>query len=118
LIWGGAASGLAAPPCVEGRLVREAIERTNPYQQAGKRYRAIELWERDDLIANLVEALGQCRGETENRMVGHVTRCDPECGARVAQGIGLEVKNWSRSLSEATSGDGAAGWRAARQRCT
>jgi catalase len=79
-------------PYVEGRLVRQAIERTNSCQQAGERYRAIEAWAREDLIANLVDAFGQCRREIQNRMVDHFTRCDPEYGARVAQGIGPEVK--------------------------
>ncbi len=78
-------------PFVEGRLVRQAIERTNPYQQAGERYRAIEAWERDDLIANLVDQLSQCRRDIQDRMVDHFTRCDADYGARVAQGLGLEV---------------------------
>jgi catalase len=83
-----------APPYelfVEGRLTRAAIERTNPYQQAGERYRAIEAWERDDLIANLVADLRQCRRDIQQRMVDHFTRCDPDYGSRVAQGIGLSV---------------------------
>ncbi len=80
-------------PYVEGRLVRQAIERTNPYQQAGERYRAIEAWERDDLITNLVDALGQCRREIQERMVNHFTQCDPDYGARVAQGIGIRMPN-------------------------
>jgi catalase len=79
-------------PSVEGRLVREAIERTNPYQQAGERYRAIEAWERDDLIVNLVDALSQYRREIQDRLVDHFTRCDPDYGAQVARRIGIEVE--------------------------
>ncbi|MGH2614759.1 MAG: catalase-related domain-containing protein [Thermomicrobiales bacterium] len=86
-----APSGAPHAPYVEGRLVRQAIERTNPHQQAGERYRTSGAWERDDLIANLVECLGQCRREIQEWMVDHFTRCDPEYGARVAQGIGLRV---------------------------
>ena len=80
-------------PYVEGRLVRQAIERTNPYQQAGERYRTIEDWERDDLIANLVDALGHCRREIQERMVAHLSQCDPDYGARVAQGLTMRVPN-------------------------
>ena len=89
-------------PWIEGRLVRQAIERTNPYQQAGERYRAIEAWERDDLIANLVDALRQCSREIQERMVEHFTRCDPDYGARVARGIGLSV---GAVMADAIGGD-------------
>jgi catalase len=82
-------------PYVEGRLVRQAIERKNEYKQAGERYRAIEDWERDDLIANLVDALSQCNREIQERMVHHLSQCDTEYGARVAQGIGLAVSQES-----------------------
>jgi catalase len=81
-----------AEPFVEGRVMRHAIERTSPYKQAGERYRAIEAWERDELITNLVDNLKQCNREIQERMVAHFTQCDPEYGARVAAGIGLEVK--------------------------
>ena len=83
--------GAPHTPYIEGRLVRQAIERTNPYQQAGERFRAIEDWERDDLIANLVDALGHCRREIQDRMVAHFSQCDPDYGARVAQGLGIRV---------------------------
>ena len=78
-------------PYIEGKLVRQAIERTNPYKQAGERYRAIEAWERDDLIANLVSNLSQCNREIQDRMVSHFSQCDPEYGARVAAGLGIDV---------------------------
>ena len=52
----------------------------------------IEAWERDELISNLVANLKQCNREIQERMVGHFTQCDAEYGARVAAGIGLEVK--------------------------
>ncbi len=83
--------GAPHTPQIEGRLVRAAIERTNPYQQAGERYRAIEQWERDDLIFNLVDHLKQCRPEIQERMVGHFAQCDPDYGARVAEGLGLSA---------------------------
>ncbi|MBA2520959.1 MAG: catalase [Chloroflexia bacterium] len=84
-------SGPPSTPYIAGNLVRQAIERTNPYQQAGERYRAIEAWERDDLILNLVTNLSHCNREIQGRMVAHFRQCDPEYGARVAQGLGIEV---------------------------
>jgi catalase len=37
--------------------VRRKIGRPNNYGQAGARFRAMENWERDELISNLVGAL-------------------------------------------------------------
>ena len=95
------AEPMGAPhtPYVEGRLVRAAIERTNPYQQAGERYRAIEDWERDDLIANLVANIGQCRRDIQERMVAHFAQCDPKYGARVAAGLGLPVPQTAQTAT-------------------
>ena len=75
---------------------RSTISRTGP------RPSAIEAWERDDLIANLVDALSQCRREIQDRMVDHFTRCDPDYGARVARGIGIEVE---RMVAEPVGSD-------------
>jgi catalase len=83
------AEGPPYTPMIEGRLVRQAIERANPYQQAGERYRAIEAWERDDLIKNLVDNLSKCNREIQDRMVAHFSQCDADYGARVAQGLGI-----------------------------
>ena len=41
---------------IEGRLTRARIPRTNDYKQAGERYLLSEQWERDDLVANLIDA--------------------------------------------------------------
>ena len=46
-------------------------------------------WEREDLVFNLVDLLGQCERQIQERMVGHLVRCDAEYGRRVAEGIGV-----------------------------
>ncbi len=79
-------------PYVQGHIVRQAISRTNNYGQAGARYRAMEQWERDELIGNLVAQLKQCDTDIQARMIGHLTQCDEEYGQRVAEGLGLQVK--------------------------
>ncbi len=76
-------------PLVEGKLVRQTIERQNNYKQAGERYRSFEDWERDDLIRNLVANIGQAARHVQERMVWHLTQCDPDYGRRVAEGLGL-----------------------------
>jgi len=51
----------------------------------------IETWERNDLVGNLVDTIGQTTGEIQQRMVGHLSRCDRELGQRVAAGLGVAV---------------------------
>ncbi|HYF58889.1 MAG TPA: catalase [Burkholderiaceae bacterium] len=86
------AAGVPHEPYVEGRIVRRRIARTNDFAQAGERYRSFEAWERDELIRNLVDALGTCNRDIQERMVSHFTQADPEYGQRVAQGLGIEAK--------------------------
>lgn len=78
-------------PKVEGRLTRKTIARTNDYGQAGDRYRTFDEWERNELIANLVAALKQCDRGVQERMIGHLGKCDADYGRRVAEGLGLSV---------------------------
>jgi catalase len=79
-----------APPrsFVQGEVGRQRIERTNDFAQAGERYRTFEPWERDELISNLVGALGQCAPVIQERMIRHFTLADPDYGRRVAEGLG------------------------------
>jgi catalase len=83
------ASGQPHTPHVEGNLVRQKLERTNDYKQAGERYRTFEPWERDDLILNLVNTLKPAQRQIQERMVWHFTQCDPDYGQRVAEGLGF-----------------------------
>ncbi len=87
------AGGVGVPdeqgPLVEGRLTRARIQRTNDYQQAGERYLLSEQWERDDLVANLIDAIGQCDRPIQERMVWHLLMCEDELGLRVGEGVGI-----------------------------
>ena len=83
-------AGPAYEPMIQGRLTRSKIERTNDFAQAGERYRTMPEWERDDLVANLVGLVGQCERQIQERIVGLFAQCDPDYGARVAEGIGLK----------------------------
>ncbi len=82
-------SGEPHTPWVEGKLVRQKISRENNFKQAGERYRAIEQWERDELISNLVTALKMCNKDIQERMVHNFGQCDEEYGRRVAEGLGM-----------------------------
>lgn len=94
-------SGKDYTPYVQGNIVRQTISRTNNYGQAGARYRAMEGWERDELISNLVGALKQCNPDIQERMVGHLAQCDQDYGKRVAEGLGLKVEQVETKASGA-----------------
>ncbi|MEX2184760.1 MAG: catalase [Chloroflexota bacterium] len=83
------AGGPAYEPEVHGRLMRATIERTNDFAQAGDRFRTMPEWERDDLVKNLIDLLGQCDREIQTRIVELFARCDSDYGSRVAAGIGI-----------------------------
>ncbi len=76
-------------PEITGRLTRKRLPRTNDYQQAGERYLLSEQWERDDLVANLVDALGQCDRPIQERMVWHLLMAEDELGLRVGEGLSI-----------------------------
>lgn len=78
---------------VEGHLGRYQTSRTqDDYKQAGDRFRTFEDWERDDLIANLVQDMKACPEAIALRMVWHFWHCDPEYGRQVAEGAGLDLE--------------------------
>jgi catalase len=78
-------------PVIEGRLTRKRIARTNDYKQAGERYLLSEEWERDDLVFNLIDALGQCDRNVQERMIWHLFMVETELGQRVGDGIGISA---------------------------
>jgi catalase len=80
-------TGKDQSPQYNARLVRQKIERQNNFGQAGERYRMLEDWERDDLIANLVNTLKPADKRIQDKMVELFTQCDPDYGRRVAEGL-------------------------------
>jgi catalase len=84
-------AGKEHTPFVSGHVVRQSLSRPNNYGQAGERWRAMEDWERDELVSNLVGALSLCDRGIQERMVSHLSQCDEDYGRRVAQGLGILV---------------------------
>ena len=74
-------------PHYDANLVRQKIERTANFGQAGERYRAFEDWERDDLILNLVNTLAPAKKHVQDKMIELFTQCDADYGRRVAEGL-------------------------------
>ena len=78
-------------PVIQGRLTRARIPRTNDYQQAGERFRLMEDWERDDLVQNFIENIGQATPEVQRRMVWHFFMAEDALGQRVGDGLGISA---------------------------
>jgi catalase len=67
----------------------DGIDFSDDKMLVGRRFREMADWERDDLIANLVNNLSQCDKHIQEKMVWHFSQCDEEYGRRVAEGLGL-----------------------------
>jgi len=75
------------PSYEAARIVRQSIDRTNNFKQAGERFRSFEEWERVDLVNNLVGALLQATPSIQQKMIEHFYKCDEDYGRRVEEGI-------------------------------
>ncbi|MCW2502477.1 MAG: catalase [Actinomycetia bacterium] len=77
-------------PFVEGQVLKQRIDRENNYGQAGDRIRTMPDWEREDLLFNLVDQLGQAESHVAERMVAHFTKADEKFGQELATGLGID----------------------------
>jgi len=80
-------------PRYEANLVRQKIDRTNDFKQAGETYRNFEDWERDELINNLVNTLATADKRIQDKMIEHFNLADADYGRRVAEGLSKSAKS-------------------------
>ena len=73
-------TGKEYTPLVEGKLVRETIDRQSNTKQAGETYREFEDWERDELISNLVDALAPADPRIQEKMIALAEEADKDYG--------------------------------------
>ncbi len=85
---GGAAQDEVGP-VLQGRLTRAPIPRTDDYTQPAERYLLSEDWEKDELVANLADALGQCPRHIQERMMWHLYMIEDELGHAVSEAVGI-----------------------------
>lgn len=90
-------------PEYHARLVRQKIDRTNHYGQAGQTYRDFEDWERDDLILNMVNTLASARQVIQDKMIEHCTACDADWGRRLKEGL-EKIRKEKEQVSKGPSG--------------
>lgn len=79
---------------VQGHIGREKIEKTDDFTQAGELYRKFTDEEKNNLISNLVNDLGQTPEQTQLRAICNFFRADAEYGMRVAQGLGVDISGF------------------------
>lgn len=79
-------------PRYEANLVRQHIDRTNHFGQAGETYRNFEDWERDELIMNLGNDLAKCDKRIQDKMLSYFTEADENYGRRVKESIERATK--------------------------
>jgi catalase len=96
-------SGQDYEPLYNARLVRQKIDRTNDFKQAGETYRNFEDWERDELINNLVNTLANANPVIQQKMIENFTKADEDYGRRVAEGL----KNKQKATGEVGAPSGA-----------
>lgn len=89
-------------PSYNANLVRQKIDRTNDFGQAGETYRNFEDWERDELINNLVNTLANANKIIQDKMIENFTKADEDYGRRVAKGLKNAAAN--RGVVGAPSG--------------
>jgi len=80
-------------PVHSGTLVRENLDRQNDYFQPRQRFQGMLDWERDDLVANMIDNLSQCERDVQERMLWHFFLIHDDYGGRVAEGLGMSVND-------------------------
>ncbi len=82
-----AQSPISEPIFIEGNLVREEIEKTDNFTQAGKRYRSLSKLEKDHLVENIVCDLKCVREDIQDKVLYNLNCADKDLGNRVRRGI-------------------------------
>ncbi|WP_088832160.1 catalase [Paenibacillus tyrfis] len=77
-----------------GPALRQKIEKTDDFTQAGERYRSYTKQEQDNLIRNLVNDLKQTSQDIQLRAIDRFFRAGAEYGMRLAQGLGIDIQSF------------------------
>ena len=80
-------------PEIHGKLTRSVLDRRNDYAQARARFVTMNDWEREDLVLNMGNLLGQCERDVQERMLWHFFLVHDDYGSGVGKAIGLSAKD-------------------------
>lgn len=82
------------PPRISGHAARwDHREGNDDYQQAGDLFRLMSAEKRQELIDNIVAAMRDVPLEIQARQIGHFLKADPDYGAGVAEGLGIDIED-------------------------
>ena len=73
-----------------GRFEYPKADRAGDFEQAGLLYKVMNEDERSRLVANIAGHLSKAGREIQLRQIQHFIAADPDYGARVAEGLGME----------------------------
>lgn len=79
---------------LSGHVVRQRIEKTDDFTQAGELYRSFTQQQKDNLLRNLIADLSQVKQDIQLRAVCNFYRADAEYGARLAEGLGVDLSGF------------------------
>ncbi len=80
------------PVYAKGNIVRQVIEKTDDFTQAGERYRILNEKERANLCDNIAVELYRCSPGIVKRVLSYFERADPE----FAEGVQRDMKKYSK----------------------
>ncbi|MDB5365309.1 MAG: katB [Rhodospirillales bacterium] len=90
---------------VTGMTQQKAIDKQDNFRQAGEFYRALSQHERDDLIKNLANDLGQVKSmQIKEAMVSHFYQADKDYGTRLGAAVGVDVKSIDNKMTSGQAG--------------
>lgn len=81
------------PPEIHGHLTQSVLDRRNDYAQPRARYCTMMDWERDDLVKNLGDLLGQCERDVQERMLWHLFLVHDDYGTRVGKVLRMSASD-------------------------
>jgi len=76
---------------VSGEAVRKKISKTNDFQQAGVKYLSLSKKDKEHLVDNLIADLTPIQRKIQERVIGNLTKANPELGKSVAKGLKIKI---------------------------
>ena len=75
------------------KVLQQAIQKEQPFKQAGELYRSYSALEKTDLIRNLAADLGQVKdAETKHIMLSYFYKADADYGTRLTKAVNGDLK--------------------------
>lgn len=81
--------------------MQHAIQKQQPFKQAGELFRSYSAVEKNDLIRNLAADLGAVKDiETKTIMLSYFYKADADYGTRLAKVLNVNLKNVQTKASQ------------------